>query len=68
MPRDRYDHSCGLVMNPDLGPEIIVAGGFGDGDHLDSVDIYTVNTDTWRAGNDMEVLLPYELKSGPQVW
>ena len=40
-------------MNPDLGPEIIVAGGYGDGDHLDSVDIYTVNTDTWRAGDDI---------------
>ena len=50
MPTSRYDHSCGLVNNPDSGPEIIVAGGY-DGVYLDTVDIYTVSTDSWREGN-----------------
>ena len=53
MPRPRDDHSCGLITHPDNGPEIVVAGGeeifvAGIGD---TVDIYTINTDSWRAGN-----------------
>ena len=54
MPRDRYSHSCGLVADPIRGPEIIVMGGYSGGgsdDYLDTVDIYTVNTDSWREGN-----------------
>ena len=51
MPTERSGHSCGLVTNPDQGAEIVVAGGYGSGDYLDSVDIYTINTDSWRAGN-----------------
>ena len=50
MPRSRYAHSCGLVINPERGPEIVIAGG-NYYDNMDTVDIYTVNTDTWRAGN-----------------
>ena len=50
MPREREFHSCGLVTNPEQGPEIVVAGGYGGGD-LDTVDIYTINTDSWREGN-----------------
>ena len=50
MPTSRYDHSCGLVSHPERGPELIVSGGY-DGVYLDSVDIYTVNTDSWRKGN-----------------
>ena len=50
LPRDRYRHSCGLVVNPVLGPEIIVMGGFTS-PARDNVDIYTVNTDSWREGN-----------------
>lgn len=26
MPVDRHDHSCGLVVDPSRGPEIVVAG------------------------------------------
>ena len=58
MPRPREDHSCGLITHPDNGPEIVVAGGSstGDtGDTVDTVDIYTVNTDSWRAGNSKKV-------------
>ena len=45
MPTRRYSHSCGLVA----GPEIVVAGGQYSGT-LESVDIYNVNTDSWRQG------------------
>ena len=53
MPRERQHHSCGLVTNPEQGPEIVVAGGYGYGvdGYLDTVDIYTINTDSWREGN-----------------
>ena len=51
MPRKRTGHSCGLVIDPISGPEIIVMGGYFLGDTLDAVDIYTVNTDSWREGN-----------------
>ena len=50
MPTSRYDHSCGLVANPDFGPEIVVAGGY-NGVYLDTVDIYTVSMNSWREGN-----------------
>ena len=50
MPRGRTGHSCGLVVDPVRGPEIIVMGGNYNG-FLDTVDIYTVNTDSWREGN-----------------
>ena len=41
----RGDFSCGIVMDPyGNGPEIIVAGGRG----LDTVEIYNVNSDSWR--------------------
>ena len=50
----RCYHSCGLVMHPENGPEIVVAGGY-NGRSLYSVDIYTVDTDSWRKGNVMSV-------------
>ena len=52
MPESRYDHSCGLVTHPEFGPEIVVAGGYDGSDYLDTVDIYNVNTDSWREGNE----------------
>ena len=48
MPTKRYAHSCGLVT----GPEIVVAGGQYSGT-LDSVDIYNVDSDSWREGTDV---------------
>ena len=52
MPRERESHSCGLVVDPVLGPEIVVMGGYSfSSGYLDTVDIYTVNTDSWREGN-----------------
>ena len=50
MPIPRENPSCGLIMHPDNGPEIVVAGGYNAGT-LDTVDIYTVDTDSWRTGN-----------------
>ena len=50
MPRGRLSPSCGLVIHPDRGPELVVAGGALSGELLDTVDIYTVNTDSWREG------------------
>ena len=47
MPKPRFGHSCGLVHNPANGPEVIVAGD----NNLNSVDIYEINADSWRAGN-----------------
>ena len=49
MPTSRYDHSCGLVTHPELGHELVVAGGYSFR-YSDTVDIYTVNTDSWREG------------------
>ena len=47
MPEPRFGHSCGLVQNPVTGPEVIVAGD----NNVNSVDIYEINADSWRAGN-----------------
>ena len=53
MPRKRKRHSCGLIIDPEIGPEIVAAGGYDseESEVLDTVDIYTVNTDSWRQGN-----------------
>ena len=52
MPTGREYHRCGLVTNPDQGAEIVATGGIDSSSYyLDSVDIYTINTDSWRAGN-----------------
>jgi len=52
MPRKRKRHSCGLIIDPEIGPEIVAAGGY-DSELLDTVDIYTVNTDSWRQANPL---------------
>ena len=49
MPRARNSHRCGLVVNAERGPEIVAVGGTGASS--DTVDIYTVDTYTWREGN-----------------
>ena len=49
----RGNHGCGTFVG-DGGVEFVVAGGITDDeDTLDSVEIYNVNTDTWRAGNPL---------------
>ena len=50
MPSGRQDHSCGLVIHPENGPEIIVAGGYPG---LDTVDIYVINSDYWFDSNPL---------------
>ena len=47
MPTKRYAHSCGLIA----GPKIVVAGGQYAGP-LDTVDIYSVDADTWEGGEN----------------
>ena len=52
MPTSRQDHACGLNTDTDDGPKIVVSGGLDSSlVYLDTVDIYTVNTDSWREGN-----------------
>ena len=47
MPNSRSGgHSCGLIA----GPEIVVVGGMFLDNYLDDVDIYTVDSDSWREG------------------
>ena len=42
---------CGLVTNPVQGPEVIVAGGYGNGDgYTDIVDIFSIDANSWRKG------------------
>ena len=48
MPTYRESHSCGLVIHPQNGPEIVVAGGYPN---LDTVDIYVINSDVWFSSN-----------------
>ena len=55
MPTSRYDHSCGLVTDAERGPEVVVIGGYYANYYLDSVDIYEVNTDSWRPGNESKI-------------
>ena len=54
MPNSRSGgHSCGLIA----GPEIVVVGGMFLDNYLDDVDIYTVDSDSWREGRlSIEVL------------
>ena len=67
MPTGRYDHGCGSVSNPDLGPEVVVAGGRrSEDDYLDTVEIYTVNTDSWRSGNRNVYVNPMKWNSYKQ--
>ena len=52
MPTPRDGHSCGHVQDAINGPEVIVAGGHD----LSTVDIYSIDTDSWREGNTNTVL------------
>ena len=45
VPRPHWNHMCGLIE----GPQIVVAGSL-EGEAGSAVDIYTVDTDSWRAG------------------
>ena len=56
MPTPRYGHACGLVTDALRGPEVVVAGGVDNlGDYVDTVDIYSINTDSWREGNTIKI-------------
>ena len=41
-------------MHPESGPEVIVMGGTSGGAFSDTVDIYTINTNSWREGNNVK--------------
>ena len=64
MPTTRYDHSCGLVTNPVIGPELVVAGGYSFIEYSDTVDIYAVNTDSWRTGEVSTEQFGFKMLSG----
>ena len=56
MPAERRHAGCGLVVNPQQGPEVIVAGGVSgcpDCSYHDDVFIYTIDTDSWRGGKKL---------------
>ena len=55
MPAERWGHSCGLVVDPERGPEVIVMGGYSYPDYVDTVLIYNVDTDTWKEGRETEL-------------
>ena len=53
MSRPRMHHSCGLAETDDK-KEIVVAGGrFNDALALDTVDIFNLETRTWRAAGSL---------------
>ena len=48
----RY-HSCGMVANSDgTGKQVVVAGGKIDRVYTDSVEIFSLETESWRQGNN----------------
>ena len=51
MSSPRVWPACGYVRNDtSMKDEVIVAGGFYNEKYLRSVEIYTIDDDTWRAG------------------
>jgi hypothetical protein len=51
IPTARYGHSCGLLTNWGTGElEVVAAGGnnYYFGGTLDSVEIFSINTRSWR--------------------
>ena len=54
MPAERWGHTCGLVVDPERGPEVIVVGGYSYPDYIDTVHIYNVDTDSWQEGNKIQ--------------
>ncbi len=54
MPEAKDAVYCGAVVNSTTGhQEVVVAGGYNGARYTDAVDIYTVETDSWRTGNNL---------------
>ena len=53
MPTGRYQLGCGVVTGSGGGLEVVAVGGVSnDGQQTAAVEIYSVNEDTWRRGEE----------------
>ena len=60
MSHGRQSPACGQIENAVTGKEeVIVAGGGGSSGFLQSVEIYTVTDDNWRAGTPLPHKIGY---------
>lgn len=51
MPTARYGHNCALMKNTtNGGSEIVAAGGHNTGTYLKTVEIFNIETLSWRTG------------------
>ena len=66
MPRARNSHRCGLVVDAERGPEIVAVGGTGASS--DTVDIYNVDTYTWREGASKNSVLQRRTANPGILW
>ena len=50
MPTGRYSMGCGVVVDDTGSAEVVVVGGLGSGQYLDTVEIFNLEETTWRTG------------------
>ena len=50
MPTGRQSHFCGRVFTKEGKEEVVVAGGWDGESRLDAVEIFSVESGTWRTG------------------
>ena len=50
MPTARQSHFCGRVVTAEGEEEVVVAGGWDGERRLDTVEIFSVKSGTWRTG------------------
>ena len=50
MPTARQSHFCGRVVTKEGKEEVVVAGGWSGKSRLDTVEIFSVESGTWRTG------------------
>ena len=61
MTEPRYEHSCGLVRG-NSGNEVVVVGGYPT---YSSIEIFSIDTETWRSGKHSNILRNYESSFQP---
>ena len=63
MTQARYAFVCGMALSPTFGPEVVAAGGQGaqspPWNAYNTMEIYTVNTQTWRVIKPLGFVLIY---------
>ena len=50
MPTARQSHFCGRIVTTEGEEEVVVAGGWDGKERLDTVEIFSVKSSTWRTG------------------